>query len=89
MAKKAKQESVRADDAPKLAYKVVRGSNNSTRATLSVYEYPNGDVCLQLEDKRGGGEMWTTWQNLSDDVVLIAAVCKTRMREIHNAKVAE
>lgn len=63
-AKKPKPEKVRTDDMPVLVHKVVRGSNNSTRATLSAYEYPNGDVCLQLEDKKGGAEMWTHWHDL-------------------------
>jgi hypothetical protein len=52
------------DDMPECVVKFVRGSNNHTRATIKVFEYPNGDMCLQLEDKLGGAELWGSRKDL-------------------------
>ena len=48
----------REDEVPTEILKFTRGSNNSRRATVRIQEYLNGELCLQLEDRIGGGEMW-------------------------------
>ena len=48
----------KSDDSPVVALKFTRGSNNSRRATLQVLVYPSGEVCVQVEDRVGGGEQW-------------------------------
>lgn len=64
------------DDTPECVLTFTRGSNNKTRATIRVYEYPNGDVCVQLEDKLGGAELWGEADDLlelAEDLAHVAA----------------
>lgn len=64
------------EDTPNTVFTFTRGSNNNTRATIRVLEYPNGEVCIQLEDKVSGAEMWGDWDDvlqLLDELSHIAA----------------
>ena len=60
------------DDAPVTIIKFVRGSNNSTKATVRLLHYRGdvrrlpGNLCLQLEDREGGGEIWLDADDLAD-----------------------
>lgn len=52
------------NEPPKTLFEFKRGSNNNTRATFRLLQYPHTVVCMQLEDLESGGEMW--FKKLSD-----------------------
>jgi hypothetical protein len=60
MATKRKASKARRDpdEAPVMMFRFTNGSNNGTRATVRVYRYQNGQICLQIEDMSSGGEIW-------------------------------
>lgn len=56
----------RDDEVPAEIYSIKRGSNNSRRATLRIQEYVDGELCLQVEDRIGGGEIWLSEDDFVD-----------------------
>jgi hypothetical protein len=64
----------RDDEVPGEIFSIKRGSNNSRRATLRIHEYVSGELCLQVEDRVGGGEIWL---NEDDFIDLVEGLTET------------
>lgn len=73
----------RDDEVPGEIFSIKRGSNNSRRATLRIHEYASGELCLQVEDRVGGGEIWLNEDDFIDLVEGLTGVLDALVERRH------